>query len=111
MKSLVDKLVVIDSPIFINDTNLYVFNGIGADFYDISTTIRARETSFTIEELHSMLISNENHLKHIEELHSMLISNIMITILPLKKPNGLGVRGIFIFLHGLLVIIRLIRVK
>jgi len=78
MKSLVDELLVINSPIFINDINLYVFNGIGVDFYDIATTIRARETFFTFEELQSMLISNENHLKYIDNSTSGLTATVNV---------------------------------
>jgi len=51
IKRLVDELVVVDSPISINNVTLYIFNGIGADFCDIATTIRACETSLTFEEL------------------------------------------------------------
>lgn len=78
MKSLVDKLIVIDSPIFINDINLYIFNGIEAEFYDISTTIKARETSLAFEELHNMLISFENHLKQIDYSTSRLTTTINV---------------------------------
>ena len=52
VKRLVDELTLIDTPICIDDITLYILNGIGAEFRDIATMIRTKETSLTFEELY-----------------------------------------------------------
>ena len=76
IKRLVDELTVIDTPICVDDITLYILNGIGAEFRDIATTIRTRETSLTFEELHDVLISHENYLKRIDASNSRLIATV-----------------------------------
>jgi len=76
VKRLVDELTIIDTLICIYDIMLYILNGIGAEFRDIATTIRTRETSLTFEELHDVLISHENYLKRIDSSNSRLIATV-----------------------------------
>ncbi|KAF5454781.1 hypothetical protein F2P56_024420, partial [Juglans regia] len=74
IKVLVDELAIIDSPVSANDITLYVLNGLGPEFRDIAAPIRARETSLTFEELHDMLVGQENYLERIEAFNSSLVA-------------------------------------
>ncbi|XP_042974600.1 uncharacterized protein LOC122306232 [Carya illinoinensis] len=73
IKVLVDELVMIDSPVSMNDMTLYVLNGLGPKLCDIAATIRARETFLTFEELHDMLVGHKSYLKCIETSNSAVV--------------------------------------
>ncbi|XP_057982287.1 uncharacterized protein LOC131167500 [Malania oleifera] len=54
IKVLVDKLVVIDSPVSANKITLYVLNGLGLEYREIAVPIQEHETYLTFEELHDI---------------------------------------------------------
>lgn len=62
VKALVDEITLIDHPISNDDLTLYVLNGLGSNFKEITALIRARETSLTFEELHDLLVSYESYI-------------------------------------------------
>ena len=43
IKAFADKIFLIDHPIADDDLTLYILNGLGSDFREITTLIRARE--------------------------------------------------------------------
>jgi hypothetical protein len=70
VRTTVDELAMIDTPLSNDDITLYVLNGLGTDCKDIIAPIRTRETSLTFEELHDILTAHETHLKRIEATQS-----------------------------------------
>ena len=81
-----DELVVIDSTISINDVTLYIFNGIITDFCDITTIIRACDTSLTFEEL-------------LSKCPSLYCDNTGVTQLSLNHVMHSRIKHIVIDLH------------
>ncbi|KAF5447207.1 hypothetical protein F2P56_032776 [Juglans regia] len=73
-KSNADELALVDSPLINDDLTLYILNGLGSEFRDIATPIQTRETPFTFEELHDLLVSHETYLKCLETLQQTTIA-------------------------------------
>ncbi|KAJ0094498.1 hypothetical protein Patl1_15515 [Pistacia atlantica] len=69
IKSVADKLAVIDAPLSDDDLTIFTLNGLGNGFKEISAAIRARDNSISFEELHYKLVEHEVSLKR-EENHS-----------------------------------------
>lgn len=63
-----DELALIDTPFSNDDITLHVLNGLGVEYRDIVTLIRARETSLSFEELHNLLIGHEAYIQCLEAL-------------------------------------------
>jgi hypothetical protein len=74
VRTIVDELAMIDTPLSNDDITLYVLNGLGTNYKDIIAPIRTRETSLTFEELHDILTAHETHLKRIEATQSQLMA-------------------------------------
>ncbi|KAF5471628.1 hypothetical protein F2P56_008406 [Juglans regia] len=66
IKIIADELALIDHSISDDDLTLYILNGLGTEFREIATPIRARETSLKFEELHDLLVGHENYLRRME---------------------------------------------
>ncbi|RVW64180.1 Retrovirus-related Pol polyprotein from transposon RE2 [Vitis vinifera] len=71
---LADEIALIDHPISDDDITLYVLNGLGPEFREIATPIRAREKSLAFEELHDLLIGHENYLRRMEAATQQLVA-------------------------------------
>ena len=69
MKSLANELAVAEAPVAEEDLIIFILNGLSSDFEELSTTIRARETAITFEELHDKLTDYETILKQ-DDFHS-----------------------------------------
>ena len=67
IKVIADELAVIDHPVSDDDLTLYILNGLGIEFREITAPIRARETSLKFEEIHDLLVSHENYLRWLEQ--------------------------------------------
>lgn len=79
MKGIVDELALINTSIDEDDLVLHILNGLGPEFKEISTAIRARETPITFEELHDKLIEFEQYLKRNEadsDIHIVTANHI-----------------------------------
>jgi hypothetical protein len=63
VKSLVDKIALIDHPISDDDLTLYVLHRLGPEFREIAAPIRAREKSLAFKELHDLLVGHESYLR------------------------------------------------
>jgi len=63
VKRIADELAVLDAAISDDDITLYVLNGLGSEYRDITASICTTERSFTFEELHSHLIAHEEFLQ------------------------------------------------
>ncbi|OMO81232.1 Reverse transcriptase, RNA-dependent DNA polymerase [Corchorus capsularis] len=73
MKSIVDELHLTGTMIDEDDQILFILNGLGPEFREIATAIRARESSISLEELHDKLLSFESLLKQEEENYSVQV--------------------------------------
>lgn len=76
IKTIADKLTIIDYPISYDDLTLYILNGFGPKFREITTPIRACDTSLKIKEIYDLLIGHESYLHWLE---NQLESNILAT--------------------------------
>ena len=74
VRTTVDELAMIDTPLSNDDITLYVINGFGTDCKDIIAPIRTRETSLTFEELQDILTPHETYLKRIKATQSQLMA-------------------------------------
>jgi hypothetical protein len=74
VRTTVDELAMIDTPLSNNDITLYVLNGLGTDCKDIIAPIRTKETSLTFEELQDILTPHETYLKRIKATQSQLMA-------------------------------------
>jgi hypothetical protein len=63
LKSIADKLALIDAPLSADDITLYVLNGLGLEYREKVALIRTRESALSFEELHDLLIGHESYLK------------------------------------------------
>ncbi|XP_057948282.1 uncharacterized protein LOC131143944 [Malania oleifera] len=74
IKVLVDELVVIESPISVDDITLYVLNGFGPEYREIAAPIWAHKTSLTFEKLHDMLVGYESYLQCVDVSNVVLVA-------------------------------------
>jgi len=74
VRTTVDELAMIDTPLSNDDITPYVVNGLGTDYKDIIAPIQTKETSLTFEELHDILTAHETYLKRIEATQSQLMA-------------------------------------
>lgn len=86
VKALADEIALIDHPISDDDLTLYVLNGLGSNFREITAPIRAREKSLMFDELHDLLLGHEGYLHRMEATQQQLISTANFTIK--KTGNG-----------------------
>ncbi|GAB2297127.1 hypothetical protein Dimus_038457 [Dionaea muscipula] len=63
IRGLADELALIGSSIADPHLILYVLNGLGTEYREISTAVRARDNMISFEELHDKLIEYEAFLK------------------------------------------------
>ncbi|KAF5472305.1 hypothetical protein F2P56_009034 [Juglans regia] len=68
VKSTADELALVDSPLTNDDLTLYILNGLGSEYHDITGSIHTRENPLTFEELHDLLVSHETYLHRLETL-------------------------------------------
>ena len=59
IKVIANELAIIDHPVSNDDLTLYILNGLGPEFREITAPIRARETSLKFEEIHDFLVGHE----------------------------------------------------
>jgi len=64
---LANEIALIDHPISDDDLTLYVLHGLGPEFREIATPIRAREKSLAFEDLYNLLVGQESYLRRIED--------------------------------------------
>jgi hypothetical protein len=74
VKALADEIALIDHPISKDDLTLYILNGLGPDFREIATPIRARECPLSFEELHDLLVSHECYMHRLDATTQQLIA-------------------------------------
>ena len=67
MKKITNELALAQTPVAEDDLIIFILNGLRMEFKEISITIRARETSISLEELHDKLTDFEAIIKQ-EEL-------------------------------------------
>ena len=63
VKSIADELAMLDAPENSEDLTVKILNGLGDEFRDISSAVRARDSPITFEELHEKLINSKAILK------------------------------------------------
>jgi hypothetical protein len=76
VKALADEIALIDHPISKDDLTLYILNGLGPDFREIATPIRARECPLSFEELHDLLVSHECYMHRLDATTQQLIATV-----------------------------------
>ena len=69
IKTIVDKLALIDTHVSNDDITIAILNGVGHDFNELTAGIHARDHPISYEELHDKLIDYEAYLKQ-EDLRS-----------------------------------------
>ncbi|XP_012854081.1 PREDICTED: uncharacterized protein LOC105973593 [Erythranthe guttata] len=79
VKALADEIAIIDHPISDDDLTLYVLNGLGSDFREITAPIRARENSMVFEELHDLLVGHESYLRRLETATQQMVMTATYT--------------------------------
>ncbi|KAI9186519.1 hypothetical protein LWI28_018087 [Acer negundo] len=62
-KSIADELTMLDAPKNSEDLTIKILNGLGDEFRDVSSAVRARDSPITFEELYEKLINSEAVLK------------------------------------------------
>ncbi|KAI9186972.1 hypothetical protein LWI28_022943 [Acer negundo] len=62
-KSVADELAMLDAPENPEDLTVKILNGLGDEFKDISSVVRARDTAISFEELHEKLLNSKALLK------------------------------------------------
>ncbi|KAI9178326.1 hypothetical protein LWI28_025174 [Acer negundo] len=62
-KSIADELAMLDAPENSEDLKVKILNGLGEEFKDISSAVRARDSAIFFEELHEKLLNSEALLK------------------------------------------------
>ncbi|KAK2655407.1 hypothetical protein Ddye_008459 [Dipteronia dyeriana] len=62
-KSVADELAMLDAPENPEDLTVKILNGLGDEFRDISSAVRARDSPITFEELHKKLFNFKAVLK------------------------------------------------
>ena len=87
VKTLADEIAIIDHSISDDDLTLYVLNGLGPDFREITTPIRARESSMTFVEFHDLLVGHEAYLRHLEAATQNIVASANFTKM---KPSTNG---------------------
>ncbi|KAJ0053514.1 hypothetical protein Pint_01446 [Pistacia integerrima] len=75
VKVLADEISFIDHPISEDDLTLYILNGLGSDFHEIATLIRAREKPLLFEELHDLLLIHDAYLRWLESTTQQLVTS------------------------------------
>jgi len=74
IKALADEIALIDHPISEDDLAIYILNGLGPDFREITAPIWARKSSMSFEELYDLLMSYECYLGRLEATTQQLIA-------------------------------------
>lgn len=69
VKSIADELARAQASVDDDDIVKSILNGLNLKFHEISTALRARETSISYEELHENLTDFEAVLKQQEAFH------------------------------------------
>ncbi|GKV02423.1 hypothetical protein SLEP1_g14860 [Rubroshorea leprosula] len=85
---LADELATIDKPLTNDDLMVYVLNGIGPKFHEISTSLRARDKPLSFEELHDRLVAHEESM----DMEETRLDNTPVTAyfatMPIRKLAG-----------------------
>jgi len=66
IEMLANELAITNHPISDDDLILYILNGLGPEFREITAPIRARDTSLKFKDLHDLLVGHENYLRRLE---------------------------------------------
>jgi len=74
IKALADEIALIDHPILEDDLTLYILNGLGPDFKEITASIQANECPLSFEELHDLLVNHECYMHHLDATMQQLIA-------------------------------------
>ena len=88
VKALADEIAIIDHRISDDDLTLYVLNGLGPYFREITAPIRARESSLAFEELHDLLVGHDAYLRHLEAATQQLVVSANFTKTKHSAPGG-----------------------
>lgn len=62
VKIIVDELAIIDHPVLDDDLTLYILNGFGPEYRNITAPIRTHDTSLSFEDLHDLLVGHEIYI-------------------------------------------------
>ncbi|KAK0603490.1 hypothetical protein LWI29_005537 [Acer saccharum] len=85
-KSIADELAVLDAPKNPEDLTVKILNGLGDEFKDIASVVRARDSAISFEELHEKLLNSEALLKQ----ESTRTERLPITTNYAAKPTSGG---------------------
>ena len=83
MKIITDELTLAQAPVTEDDLIIFILNGLGMEFREISTAIRVRETPISLEELHDKLVDFEAIIKQKE-----LVTTPAMTANFIRKGKG-----------------------
>ncbi|KAK1578438.1 hypothetical protein Q3G72_030272 [Acer saccharum] len=82
VKNVANELAMLDAPESSEDLTVKILNGLGDEFKDISSAIRACDFAISFKELHEKLINFEAVLKH----ETVKIQKLPITANFVAKP-------------------------
>ncbi|XP_022714623.1 uncharacterized protein LOC111274304 [Durio zibethinus] len=78
MKSIADELALAQAPATEDNLIIFILNGLGMQFREISTAIRARESAISLEELHDKLTNFEAVIKQEKLITTPVITTNMV---------------------------------
>ena len=85
-KSIADELAMLDAPKNPKDLTVKFLNGLGDEYKDISSAVRAHDSAISFEELHEKLLNSEALLKQ----ESTRTERLPITANYAAKPTSGG---------------------
>lgn len=94
IKIIVNKISIIEYPIFDNDLTLYILNGLGPKFREIVTSICTSDTSLKFEETPDLLVGHESypHWLETQSVSNMFAitnySHRQVKSFRMRKPNN-----------------------
>jgi hypothetical protein len=85
IKHLTDELAIVGQPLICDDIITYLLVGLGLDYNSLIFMVTHRDTSLTLEEVYSMLLTCEAHIQHNNQFLSLVTAsaNVVTQQLPL----------------------------
>ncbi|KAA8539726.1 hypothetical protein F0562_026418 [Nyssa sinensis] len=90
IKTKVNALAMLNSPVDIKDLTIKILNGLDADYTELANVIQARETMISFEKLYEKFLNREAYLaaKKGNQITLPVIANAAAKSGPLNRPHG-----------------------
>ncbi|KAI5313965.1 hypothetical protein L3X38_043141 [Prunus dulcis] len=93
VKVIADELAIIDVPLSDDDLLLYILNGVGSEFKEITAVVRSRDTSISFENLHDKLVEHEAALTRADAPVTTPVITANVTQSSQRAPTNRGSRS------------------